>query len=213
MNYKAILSDHILFDAFKRGDQRAFMEVYHGFKRAIYATTIKMVRSAEEAEDLTVQVFVRAWERRETIYSMAHLKNLLFISARNAAIDSLQAKKCSQVELSAEVTEEIDSYNISKYETDQLFTNLVEDIMAVIKTMPKVRATVFRMRYLEDRSVQEVSETLHLSAQSVYSHTKEALAQAREALLLKKGQIRSKVYFLLIFFTGAALIRVIFQKV
>jgi RNA polymerase sigma factor (sigma-70 family) len=185
MKYKAILSNRFVFDAFKSGDRRAFMEVYRSFKTVVYAFTIRMVGSAEDAEDLTVQTFTRVWERRESIESMAHLKNLLFISARNSAIDFLESKRRSQVELTTEVAQEIDMYNISTYKTDQLFADLVEDILALVEKMPRLRQQVFRMRYLEERSVKEVSDTLGLSVQSVYWHTKEALAQAREVLLKK----------------------------
>lgn len=197
MNYKAILSDQVIFAAFKTGDQAAFMEVYRGFKKAIYAFTIRMVGSAEDAEDLTVQTFTRIWERRESIESMAHLKNLLFVSARNSAINFLESKRRSQVELNLEVAEEIDTYNISKYNADQLFTDLVEDILAIVEKMPKVRKQVFQMRYLEERSVKEVAETLGLSVQAVYWHTKEALAQARGALL-NKTRLHAKVISMLL---------------
>jgi len=196
MNYKAILSDQVLFVEFKRGDQRAFMEVYQTFKKVIYAFTIRMVGSAEDAEDLTVQTFTKIWERRESIESMAHLKNFLFVAARNSAIDFLEAKRRSKVELTTEVAEEIDSYDTWKYSADQLFTDLVEDIKAIIEKMPKLRGRVFRMRYLEERSVNEVAETLGLSVQSVYWHTKEALAQARAALSTKP-EWRSTVFPLL----------------
>jgi RNA polymerase sigma factor (sigma-70 family) len=205
MNYKDLLSNQELFDAFRRGDQRAFSEIYRCFKIAIYAFTIRMVGEAEKAEDLTVQSFVRVWERRESIESMAHLKNFLYIAARNSSINYLRERRRSQLELTSEIAEEADTYHISRYETDQLFTDLVEDIMLVVKKMPKLRGIVFRMRYLEERSVKEVADTLQLSIQNVYWHTSEALAQVRGALL-KKAPIPSKVFSLLLMFVSASLI-------
>jgi RNA polymerase sigma factor (sigma-70 family) len=205
MSYKAILSDQVLFEAFKRGDQHAFMEVYQTFKKAVYAFTVRIVRSAEEAEDLTVQAFVRVWEHRSSIDSMAHLKNFLFISVRNSSINYLQARRRSEVELTTAVAEEIDSKCLSHHNNDILFTELVEDILALIETMPKLRGTVFRMRFLEEQSAQQVSQKLGLSIHGVYWHTKEAVAQARE-VLQKKGHRHSKVLFLLLLLVAADLI-------
>jgi RNA polymerase sigma factor (sigma-70 family) len=201
MNYKAILSDHVKFAEFKKGDERAFMEVYQTFKKVIYAFTIRMVGSAEDAEDLTVQTFVKVWERRESMESMAHLKNFLYVTARNSAINFLVVRKRSRMELTTDVAEEIDTYDSWKYTTDQLFTDLVADIIAIIEKMPKLRGRVFRMRYLEERSVNDVAEALGLSVQSVYWHTKEALAQTRAALLAK-SKLSSTVIslFFLLFF-------------
>ena len=196
MNYKAILLDQVLFAEFKRGDERAFMEVYQTFKKVVYAFTIRMVGSPEDAEDLTVQTFTRIWERRESIESMAHLKNFLFVAARNSSINFLQSKRRSQLELTTELTEEIDSYNSWKYNRDQLFTDLVEDITALVEKMPKLRGQVFRMRFLEERSVKEVADMLNLSVRSVYWHTTEALAQAR-ASLSKKAELHTTVLSIL----------------
>jgi RNA polymerase sigma factor (sigma-70 family) len=196
MNYKAILSDQVLFAEFKKGDERAFMEVYQTFKKVMYAFIIRIVGTAEDAEDLTVQTFIKIWERRENMECMAHLKNFLFVTARNGSIDFLQSKRRSHLALTTELAEEIDNYDSWKYNTDQLFTDLVEDIKAIIEKMSRLRGRVFRMRYLEERSVNEVADTLGLSVQSVYWHTKEALAQTRAALLTK-SEWRSTVFFLL----------------
>jgi RNA polymerase sigma factor (sigma-70 family) len=196
MNYKAILSDEALFAAFKRGDEQAFMEVYQYFKRAVYSFTIRLVSLPEDAEDLTAQAFVKAWERRENLEGMPHLKNFLFIVARNSAITFLEAKRHSRLERTMDVAEELDNYDCCTYGNDQLFTDLVSDILAIIEKMPRDRARVFRMRYLEERSVSEVAKTLGLSVQSVYSHTKEALAQARAALQ-KKSELPSTIISLL----------------
>lgn len=200
MNYKAILSDHVLLAEFKKGDQRAFMQVYQAFKKAVYAFTIGMVGSPEDAEDLTVQAFVKVWERREMIESMAHLKNFLFVTARNSGINLLAAKKRCLVELTPDIAKEIDNHDNRKYNADQLFADLVGDIIAIIDKMPKLRGRVFRMRYLEERPVNEVAETLGLSVQSVYWHTKEALAQTRAALLAKSDLSSTTISLLFLLF-------------
>lgn len=184
MNHEVLITDEN-FQAYRRGDERSFMKLYQAFKKPIYAYTIRMVRSPEDAEDLTVRTFARIWENRENIASLAHFKNALYVYARNSAINFLQTKSRSQLELTGDITDEIDAHDISRFNSDQLFTDLIEDIMALVEKMPKLRAKVFRMRYLEERPVQEVAETLGLSVQSVYWHTKEALAQARETLVKK----------------------------
>jgi RNA polymerase sigma-70 factor (ECF subfamily) len=209
MDYKAILSNQDLFDAFKRGDQRAFTKIYEAFKKMVYAVIIRMVRSPEDAEDLTVQAFTRVWEHRATMESMAHLKNFLFISARNSAIDYLRARRHSKVELTPEIAEEIDSSNESEIETDVLFAELVQDILALIQTMPKVRGKVFRMRFLEELSAKEVADHLDLSIHGVYWHTKEGVAQVRETLT-QKAHGRSKVFLLFLLLATSAFIREFF---
>ncbi|HXD77610.1 MAG TPA: sigma-70 family RNA polymerase sigma factor [Puia sp.] len=209
MSYKTLLSDQDLFDAFQRGDERAFAQIYQAFKRPVYVTTFRMVGSAEDAEDLTVQVFARVWERRATIESMAHLKNFLFVAARNGSINFLEAKRRSPVELTALVTEDMETDGAAPPDADQLFADLVEKIMAIVEEMPRLRKLVFRMRYLDERPVKEVAEILELSIHSVYWHSKEALAQIRTALL-EKAPARSVSLLVLALLAGSRFVHALF---
>lgn len=46
----------------RRGDARAFEELYHAHSRRIYALALRLTRDAGRAEELTQDAFVRAWE-------------------------------------------------------------------------------------------------------------------------------------------------------
>lgn len=50
----------------KLGDARAYEAVYRGCVGRIHGLCLRMLRNSEEAEELTQDVFVRAWERLET---------------------------------------------------------------------------------------------------------------------------------------------------
>jgi RNA polymerase sigma-70 factor (ECF subfamily) len=182
MDYKALISDHIVLRTFKEGEGRAFSKIYAAFKRPIYITTLKIVSSPEDAEDITAQSFMRVWERRDSIESMQHLRDLLFVIARNMSIDHLRKKANKAFFPTEEVGEEVDGSRYSTAHTDQILADLVQDIHAAIERLPKVRREVFRLRYMEEMSPDEIAVALEMNVQNVYLHTKRAMKELRESL-------------------------------
>ena len=57
------LSTGALVERAQTGDSRAFEALYRGLVGRIYALCLRMARDAQRAEELTQDVFVRAWER------------------------------------------------------------------------------------------------------------------------------------------------------
>lgn len=196
MNYKALLTDHTLFTAFRNGEQDAFLKIFQTFKKAIYIFTLRIINSETDAEDLTVEAFTRAWERRGSMENMAHVKNFLYVAARNSCINFLESRRRTQLELTPAIADEIDASIIESFKSEQLFSEIVEEIMIIVERMPRLRRSVFRMRYLEDRPVKEVADELGLTVQNVYWHSKEAMAQTRTTLA-KKNYLPAESAFVL----------------
>jgi RNA polymerase sigma-70 factor, ECF subfamily len=59
------------------GDSAAFEALYRTHLRPLYALALRLTCRPAEAEELTQEVFVRAWEARETFESPSHLKRWL----------------------------------------------------------------------------------------------------------------------------------------
>jgi len=57
------LSNGALVKRAQAGDSRAFEALYRRLVGRIYALCLRMARDAQKAEELTQDVFVRAWER------------------------------------------------------------------------------------------------------------------------------------------------------
>jgi len=182
MDYKALLSDDKTFSSFKNGDEAAFSNIYEAFNEVIYITTINIVGTAQDAEDITAHTFMRAWERRASIQSMLHLKNLLFTIARNLSINALKDRSKKSYGLTDDVFNQLDESIHTDYHTDQIFADLVEQIHQVINRMPVLRRRIFQMRFMEEQSAEAVAGLLKISASSVYYHTQEAMLILQSAL-------------------------------
>ncbi|HWM12196.1 MAG TPA: sigma-70 family RNA polymerase sigma factor [Solirubrobacteraceae bacterium] len=95
--------DRRLVAAVRRGDDRAFEELYARYQRRIAAYVMGMVKDHGRAEDITQEVFVSALRRmRETERPIA-FKPWVYEIAKNACIDQFRrSKRAEEVSLQAD---------------------------------------------------------------------------------------------------------------
>jgi RNA polymerase sigma factor (sigma-70 family) len=95
--------DHRLVAAVRRGDDRAFEELYARYHRRIHAYVMGMVKDHGRAEDVTQEVFVSAVRRmRETERPIA-FKPWIYEIAKNACIDQFRrSRRAEEVSLQAD---------------------------------------------------------------------------------------------------------------
>ena len=82
--------DTDLIDAFRRGDEFAFVALYDRYKGAVYAYCAKMLLDREAAKDVLQETFARAYENRERLLNSTAFKAWLFTIARNQCLNALR---------------------------------------------------------------------------------------------------------------------------
>jgi RNA polymerase sigma factor (sigma-70 family) len=96
-------SDAILVAAVRRGDDRAFEELYTRYQRRISAYILGMVKDHGRAEDITQDVFISALRRmRETDRAIA-FKPWVYEIAKNACIDQFRrSRRAEEISMDAD---------------------------------------------------------------------------------------------------------------
>ena len=84
--------DPALIDAFRQGDEFAFVALYDRYKGAIYAYCAKMLGDRTAAEDMLQETFARAYEHRARLLSSTSFKAWLFTIARNQCLNALRKR-------------------------------------------------------------------------------------------------------------------------
>jgi RNA polymerase sigma factor (sigma-70 family) len=95
-------SDLVLVAAVRRGDERAFEQLYARYQRRISAYVLGMVKDHGRAEDITQEVFISALRRmRETDRAIA-FKPWIYEIAKNACIDQFRrSRRTEEVSMDA----------------------------------------------------------------------------------------------------------------
>jgi len=87
------LEDHALMKRIARGDAGAFRELTDQHEKAITTYAHRLLWNQAEAEELTQETFLRAWQRASDYQPKARASTWLHRIVRNLAIDRLRQKK------------------------------------------------------------------------------------------------------------------------
>lgn len=82
-----------LVERLRRGDAGAFEALYRQLVSGVFGLAVRLTHDRGDAEELTQEVFVRAWEARERFDSLPHLRNWLRRVTVNEWIDRARRRR------------------------------------------------------------------------------------------------------------------------
>ncbi len=145
----------------KGGEAEAFGRLYDYYLPAIYRFILLKVSQREEAEDLTHQVFLKAWQNISGFTEKGFpLSSWLYRIARNLVIDYYRKTK-PVVSIDEELILEqlIMRPDITALDSKRD----VARIMASLQVLKDIERDVVIMRFIEDLSIKEVAMTISKS--------------------------------------------------
>ncbi|WMI64353.1 sigma-70 family RNA polymerase sigma factor [Aestuariibaculum sp. YM273] len=146
----------------KENDQKAFNFLLDTFWDDVYGFQLKRIQNENDAEDITIQTFSRAFDRIETFDDNYKFKTWLITISKNIHIDLLRKEKNS---ISRVISNDDKSvYQIldesptpeDKLITDQNLAKLLRDI----KKLKPHYQEIINMRYFQELSYKEISVQL-----------------------------------------------------
>jgi RNA polymerase sigma-70 factor (ECF subfamily) len=193
------LSDKARYDytlvqrAVQHGDQSAYAELMERYKDSIYYMLLKMVNNKDDAEDLTIEAFGKAFNRLDQYTPNYAFSTWLFKIASNNCIDFIRRRKKGTLSLDNpiygndgdEMTIDVKDHERNPEETaiHEQKVKLMREVVQKLK--PRYRRLV-ELRYFEEFSYEEIAEELNLPLGTV----KAQLFRAREFLynIMKHSQ-------------------------
>jgi RNA polymerase sigma-70 factor (ECF subfamily) len=148
-----------------RGEASAFGLLYDHYHTRIYRFVLIKVASREEAEDLTHQVFLAAWEHIGSYRDYGFpFGSWLYRIARNHIVDYYRRRR-HEVRLE-DVDPNAVPHVFEAYARADVAMQ-VERVMAALRTMKPEYQDVIIMRFVEELPVREVAAALEKSEGAV----------------------------------------------
>lgn len=85
--------ESLLLSRFRESDAAAFEALYRHHNGRIYGYVMRLTGAVESAEELTQEVFVRAWQHRADFQNPSHFRSWLFRVASNLWIGQLRSAR------------------------------------------------------------------------------------------------------------------------
>jgi RNA polymerase sigma factor (sigma-70 family) len=168
-----------------KGDQLAYGELMERYRESIYYMMLKMVKNNDDADDLTIEAFGKAFNRLEQYSPSYAFSTWLFKIASNNCIDFIRKKRIKVTSMDAGYTNSdgethyIDAKSYVKDPEETIMHNQkvkhMRDLVSKLK--PRYRVLVEK-RYFEELSYEEIAEELDLPLGTV----KAQLFRARDFL-------------------------------
>ena len=167
------------------GDLEAFRCVYDRHYSKVYGYCLNLVKNQEVAEEITSDVFMKLWQKREQLVEEGSLQNLLFLFTKGLCIDYL--RRMSRREQSRKAFwQDYQLYHESKAGED-LKQEQLQVLKEAIQTLPPRRRKVFELRYEEEMSYQQIAQRLGVSPNTVKVQLSKATKHLREQVALQYG--------------------------
>ncbi|GAB5527076.1 MAG: RNA polymerase sigma factor SigW [Roseivirga sp.] len=187
------LEDFKLIDRAVEGqDQHAFAELMKRYKNPVYHMILKMVRNVDDAEDLTIEAFAKAFKNLHKFKKDFTFSTWLFRIATNNTIDFIRKKRLDTMSLNTSfkddngdaVTIDVQDKNLNPQE-EAIKAQKIELVQMFVTKLPAKYQRLVRLRYFDELSYDEIAKELEAPLGTV----KAQLHRARELMYdLVKGK-------------------------
>ncbi|MDQ0361506.1 RNA polymerase sigma factor [Breznakia pachnodae] len=148
-------------EAFHKGDINSFTAIYDFYYDSVYYFALHFMRNKFDAEEIVQDTFIKVFECIDKLNNCNSFHCWLFKIAFNLII-STQRKRVKQVHLNDETNlEEI--IEVADNQIEKLNRKEIKEVIKEeAKEMPIVMSKVGKMKYLNDYSIKEISNSLNI---------------------------------------------------
>lgn len=180
------LSDFKLIDEATSGNEKAYAELMRRYRKSVYHTLLKMVHNTDDAEDLTIEAFAKAFRNLPKFKKEYTFSTWLFRIATNNCIDFIRKKRLETLSINTSYNNDNgENLNLDIRDEDldpqesAIRIQKIELIRNIVTQLPPKYQKLVQLRYFEELSYDEIANELDAPLGTV----KAQLHRARELLL------------------------------
>jgi RNA polymerase sigma-70 factor (ECF subfamily) len=170
---------HIL-DQLKEQPEIALKVLYDKFYNYICSVVYKMVGDSTLAEDISQEVFVEVWKRRDSLDVNLSLRGYLRRVAVNKTLNYIRAQKMNFEDEDTILQVPSTENSVQKILEAKDLERVINDS---IDSLPERCRVVFGLSRFEELSYKEISSELGISVKTVENQISKALKLVRKAVL------------------------------
>lgn len=164
---KALEDFDLIDQAVEEKDQQAYASLMKRYKKAVYFMILKMIRDADDAEDLTMEAFAKAFKNLHRFKKDYTFSTWLFRIATNNTIDFIRKKKLKTMSLNNTLSDDSgNSVNIDVEDDDDnpqdvyIKSQRIEMVRVFVDKLPAKYRKLVQLRYFDELSYEEIAQEL-----------------------------------------------------
>lgn len=173
MKHLVELSDQNLVDLCRKGDSKAFEELYNRYWSKLYSSAFKRIKVREVAEEIVQELFMSLWTNREKIVIHTSFQNYLYSSVTYLVFAYLhkEYKRRSYEEFA------LTRMNIYDNSTEEIIecNDLGKKLDTELNQLPDRCRSVFELSRKQYKSNKEIASVMGISEKTVENQITKAL--------------------------------------
>jgi len=193
--FERYLSDEQLVVRAREGDSAALEELFLRYRQPVFRLVYRSVRNTDEAEDITQEVFIKAFERLHTFREQSRFSTWLMRIALNLCTDHARMQKRRQELLQKEAVGKLAwmTHPEPPDPDEVVHEGMVREAFhQALQQLPESQRQLIVMRDLEEMEYDEMAQILGCTVGGVklrVMRARRALKARLEPLLRAIGEI------------------------
>ncbi|MFD0750954.1 RNA polymerase sigma factor [Mucilaginibacter calamicampi] len=159
------LDEQVYLDKILNGDPASYAFLVNKYKDMVYSIAIKILRDADEAQDIAQECFITAYQQLHKYQRRSKFSTWLYTIVYRAAVTQLRRNKLDTTFIGDSVNEVLDNGN---NQFDQLQAKQVgQQVRIAIDRLPPTEALLVTLYYINDLPVKEIQEITGLSKANI----------------------------------------------
>ena len=176
-------SDTDIISQVLQGDRNAYALLVERYKSYVYTLTIRFTKSREDAEEVSQDIFVKAYRALADFKGTAKFSTWLYTIVNTTCITFLRKKRLNIQSLDDERTFEIADSQDSGFRANQVEQksrqNMVNEAIAMLNPDDAEIITLF---YKNEQSLEEIGQILGLEANTAKVRLHRARARLKDKM-------------------------------
>jgi RNA polymerase sigma-70 factor (family 1) len=194
MDVQMLDEEKMLLQRMAEGDTQAFARIFDNYWKKIYSISLTYIKSTQEAEDVTQDVFLKIWKNREKLTEVDSLNNYLFIMTRNQVLTALRKKSAQDhqplfIETGGASKDPLPDREVA-------YKDLQVKLHEAIRLLPPKQQEALRLSREEGLGHEEIARLMGVSKSTVKNHIVTGLNTVRLYLREHAGPFSLLAFFI-----------------
>ena len=163
------------------GDTAAFGLLVDKYKASVYALAYAKLGNFHDAQDITQEVFLKAYQKLRTLKHWDKFLSWLYAITSNMCKDFLRAKakRPDSEYIADQDTARLERRSLASYHEDEVYQSLHE----TLAMLPEIHRQVLTLHYLGGMSCREIGQFLGVSPHAIAMRLNRARSKLKKEML------------------------------
>lgn len=149
------------------GNTQAYTHLVNNHKDMVYSIALKIIRNESEAEEIAQDTFIKAYQTLSKFKGTAKFSTWLYRIAYNGAISHMRKRKPETTTMEHHAIENLAVEPVQEKLDAKEHEQKLKILHQVLAQLPEDENLLMTLFYLENHSIEEISEITSLTTNNV----------------------------------------------